>query len=82
MEAYIRGALDIRLRTPLQKLQDRYDELSDITSSLAGEVRDLETELSYLRDFIHYIHNDELYEKFRREAHIEKDEMGFSYYTL
>ena len=82
VNAYINGELDITLRTPLQKLQDRYDELSDITGSFADDIRILEEENAYLRDFIHYIHNVELYEKFRKEAHIEEDEMGFDFYTL
>ena len=82
VNAYINGELDISLRTPLQKLRDRYDELSDITSSFADDIRILEEENAYLRNFIHYIHNEELYERFRKEAHIEEDEMGFSFYTL
>lgn len=82
VNAYINGKLDISLRTPLQKLQDRYDELNDITSSFADDIRILNEENTYLRDFIHYIHNEELYERFRKEAHLEEDAMGFGYYTM
>lgn len=82
VKAYIRGELDVSLRTPLQKLQDRYDELEGITYSFAADIRHLENEVAYLHDFIHYIHNEDLYERFRKEAHREKDEMGFSFYTL
>ena len=82
VKAYLNGELDTSLRTPLQKLQDRYDSLSGITSSFAEHIHILEEELSYLRDFIRYIHNESLYEKFRHEAHQETDEMGFRYYTM
>lgn len=82
VKAYINGELDISLRTPLQKLQDRYDELEGITCSFAADVRHLEEENAYLYDFIRYIHNEELYKRFRKEAHREKDEMGFSFYTM
>ena len=53
-----------------------------IHMSTQCDIRNLEKENEYLRDFIHYIHNEELYERFRKEAHIEEDEMGFDFYTL
>ena len=82
VNAYINGDLDISLRTPLQKLLERYDELEGITCSFAADIKSLEEENAYLRDFIHYIHNEELYERFRKEAHLEQDEMGFDFYTM
>lgn len=82
VNAYINGDLDISLRTPLQKLLERYDELEGITCSFAADIKSPEEENAYLRDFIHYIHNEELYERFRKEAHLEQDEMGFDFYTM
>ena len=79
---YLNGTLDIRLRSPLQKLQDRYDELSGITSSICEDKRRLETELTYLYDFIRYIHQEDLFEKFKKYAHEEEDEYGFKYFTM
>ena len=82
VKAYINGTLDIRIRTPIQKLKDRYDELEGITCSFAKENQALEKENAFLHDFIRYIHKETLYEQFRNEAHLEQDETGFSFYTL
>ena len=82
VNAYMNGELNITLRAPLQKLQERYDELEGITCSFVADIRNLMEENAYLHDFIYYIHNEELYERFRKEAHLEEDEMGFSHYTM
>lgn len=82
VEAYIHGSLDITLRTPIQKLQDRYKDLESITIGFAEDIRNLELERSYLRDFISYIHKEDFYQYFREHAHQEKDELDFTYYTL
>lgn len=78
---YIQGSLDTTLRTELQKLQDRYEELSNITCGMAQERRRLETENQYLSDFIRWMHLEGRYLNFRKKAYPEKDEYGFEYYT-
>lgn len=79
---YIQGELDTTPRTQMQKLQDRYEELSGITCSMAQEKQRLETENQYLGDFIRWMHLEEMYLDFRKRAYPEKDEYGFEHHTL
>jgi len=71
---YIKGELDTTLRTDLEKLQDRYDELSDILSRIADSEKSYAAEQVYLRDFIRWLGQSEKYEYFRKNAHLEVDE--------
>lgn len=82
IQKYIRGELDTTLRTELQKLLERYDELSDITSRFAEDIRHLEVENRYYVDFINWMQLGDKYHEFQKTAHEEHDEMGFSYYTM
>lgn len=79
---YLRGGLNTAVRTDLQKLQDRYRELSGIASSLAQDVSRLEKENRYCSDFIHQMNLYHQYLEFRKSAHEEQDVFGFPYYTL
>ena len=82
IKSYIKCELDVTLRTDLEKLQDRYDELNDIVCRFAEDNRKIESENSYIHDFINYMNlNDKFYE-FVKHAHVETDEIGFEYYTL
>lgn len=71
---YIKGELDTTLRTDLEKLQDRYDELSDILSGIVDSEKSYAAEQVYLRDFIRWLGQSEKYEYFRKNAHLEVDE--------
>lgn len=82
IQKYISGGLDIKPRTELQKLQERYDELSDITSRFAEDIKHLDSENRYYADFVRWMHLDDKYQEFRKTAHEEHDEFGFSYYTI
>ena len=83
VELYIKGKLDITVRSDYQKLQDRYDELSDITSEFARDRYHLMNENRYLRDFVSWMHLDSMYQEFRMHAHKEMDELGmFSRYVM
>jgi len=82
IQKYIRGELDTTLRTELEKLQERYDELSGIMCRFADDIRRLETENQYYADFVHWMHLYDKYQGFRKNAHEEFDEFGFSYYTI
>ena len=83
VEAYIKGKLDTTVRSEYQKLQDRYDELSDITAELARDRYYLTRENQCLRDFISWMHLSSLYADFEKHAHEEQDEFGmFSRYVM
>lgn len=79
---YVQGELDTTPRTELQKLKDRYEELSDITCGMAQDRQRLESENQYLCDFIRWMHLEDSYRNFREKAYPERDEYGFEYYTL
>ncbi len=82
IQSYIRGELDTTVRTELQKLQDRYDELSGILTEFAEMNRWLEEEFRYMSDFIAWTKQNKQYEFFRENAHEEKDEYGFLRFVL
>lgn len=83
VKRYLSGELDTAVRTPLQKLRDRYDELSDITCSFARTCMEQGKELRYLSDFIRWMCLDRQYRIFRENAHEEYDEdMPFPHYTI
>lgn len=79
---YTQGNLDTTPRTELQKLSDRYEELSGITCGMAQDRQILETETRYMGDFIRWMHLEDSYREFREKAHPARDEYGFEYYTL
>lgn len=82
IQKYKAGDLDTAVRTPLQKLQDTYDELNDITCGLAEDKTTLEKENRYLRDFISWMHLEKNYQEFKASAHVEQTEVGFDFYTM
>lgn len=83
IEKYIRGKLDTTPRTELQKLQDRYDELSDITCSMAQDTANLSEEVTYLSDFVQWLGLEQKYQEFKEHAYLKKDEnLPFSRYVL
>lgn len=79
---YTQGKLDITPRTELQKLRDRYEELSGITCGMAQDRQRLEAENQYMGDFIRWMHLENSYRDFREKAHPMRDEYGFEHYTL
>lgn len=83
IEKYIRGELDTTPRTELQKLQDRYDELSDITCSMAQDRAELSEKVTYLSDFVQWLGLEGKYQEFKEHAHLEQNEdLPFSHYIL
>ena len=80
---YIAGELDTTVRTPLQKMQDRYNDLQHITGRYHEECVRNNEELEYLHDFISWMHLDGLYAEFRENARkIEQEENPFPRYTM
>ena len=80
---YIAGELDTTVRTPLQKMQDRYNDLQYITGRYFGESAQQEEELKYLHDFISWMHLDGLYAEFREKAHkVYPDDLPFPRYEM
>lgn len=71
---YIAGTLDSRIRSPLEKLQDQFDELRDITSDFAEKCSNQEKEIYYMREFIQWMHLQDLYQDFCRKSHEEYNE--------
>ena len=55
IKRYIAGELDTTVRTPLQKLQDRYNDLQYITGRYYHECAEYSEELEYLHDFISWM---------------------------
>ena len=83
IKRYIAGELDTTVRTPLQKMQDRYNDLQYITGRYFEECQKCEEENEYLRDFIYWMHLDGLYAEFRENARkIEQEEDPFPRYTM
>lgn len=82
IKSYIRGELDVTLRTDIEKLQDRYIELNNITCSFVAENHKLESKNRYMHDFIGYMNLNGKFSEFVEQAHVEIDEIGFEYYTL
>lgn len=82
IQKYEYGKLDTTSRTELQKLRDRYEELSGITCGMAQERQRLETENQYMGDFIRWMHLEDNYRNFREKAYPKRDEYGFEYFTL
>ena len=83
IKRYIDGELDTTVRTPLQKMQDRYNDLQDITGRYHEECVRNNEELEYLHDFISWMHLDGLYADFRENARkIEQEDDPFPRYTM
>lgn len=82
INSYVKGELDVTLRTDLEKLQDRYDELNDIVCRFADDNSRLESRGRYMHDFINYMNLSDKFSEFVKQAHVETDEIGFEYYTL
>jgi hypothetical protein len=80
---YVNGKLTIRLRTDMEKLQDRYNELNDIVSEISEERWSLDDENKYLKDYIRWLGKQDEFQEFKKQAHEELDEYGlFSYYVM
>jgi hypothetical protein len=83
IEDYTHGKLTIRLRTDMEKLQDRYNELDDIVSEISEERWSLYDENKYLKDYIRWLGKQDEFQEFKEQAHEELDEYGmFSYYVM
>ena len=83
IEQYREGTLDTTIHTPLERLQDEYDELSGVLQSMSEECNSLQCEIEYMHDFIRWMHLTEMYDDFRRNAHKHQTEdEPFPYYTV
>ena len=83
IKRYIAGELDTTVRTPLQKMQDRYNDLQDITGRYYHECAEYSDELEYLHDFISWMHLDGLYAEFREKARkVQQDDLPFQRYEM
>ena len=83
IKRYIAGELDTTVRTPLQKMQDRYNDLQYITGRYHEECMQYKEELEYLKDFVSWMHLDGLYAEFRENARkIEQEDDPFPRYTM
>ena len=82
IDSYIKGELDVTLRSDLEKLQDSYNELNDIACRLASEKYEIESKNRYMHDFISYMNLNDKFTEFVEKAREETDEVGFKYYTL
>jgi len=83
IKKYKAGKLDITVRTPIEKLKDRYEELSDITSQLVEELSYYRENYRYMNDFIKWMHLDDKYKVFRDNAYeITSEENPFLHYTM
>lgn len=64
-------------------LQNRYEEMYDYLHELIDDNHRNESEIRYLKDFIHYKNLEEEYQYFYDNAHEETEEdLPFSYYTI
>ena len=73
----------IKQKKKYQKLQERYDEMSDYLLDLIEKHKRSEEELRYLHDFVHYQKLDEDFQYFREHAHEdENSELPFPYLVL
>lgn len=83
VKAFKEGSLDITLRTPLQKMEDRYDDLCSVTNDFSQANRRMESELKYLTDYISWKGLDDDFRYFRDNAHLQTDEdIPFPSYVL
>ena len=83
IKKYKTGKLNTSVRSPIEKLQDRYEELSDITSQLAEELSHYRADYRYMHDFIAWMHLDNNYKEFREKAYeTSTEENPFLHYTL
>ena len=82
IQAYLAGQLDTTVRTPFQKLENRYDELSHLTSHLADENRSLKDENDRLMYFLLERNLTGEYAWFREHASIKEDQLGLMHYAL
>ena len=82
IQAYLAGQLDTTVRTPFQKLEDRYNELSHLTSSLADENRSLKDENDRLMDFLMERNLTGEYARFKEHASLKEDQLGLMHYAL
>ena len=82
IQAYLAGQLDTTVRTPFQKLEDRYNELSHLTSSLADENRSLKDENDRLMDFLLERNLTGEYAWFKEHASLKEDPLGLMHYAL
>ena len=76
------GQLDTTVRTPFQKLEDRYHELSHLTSHLADENRSLKDENDRLMDFLLERNLTGEYAWFKEHANLKEDQLGLMHYAL
>lgn len=74
IESYKNGTLDITLRTPLQKMEEHYDDLCSVTNDFSQANRRLEQELKYLNDYISWKCLEDDFRYFRDNAHLQTDE--------
>lgn len=75
--------LDIKVKTPLQKLRDCSNDLPGITCDFAPICRNQETKLRYTHNFSYWTRLDEQYRLFRENAHEKRSEdMPFSHHTM
>ena len=82
IQAYLAGQLDTSVRTPFQKFEERFDELSHLTSRLADENQSLKDENDRLMDFLMERNLTEAYAWFKEHASLKPDELGLMHYAL
>lgn len=83
VKSYKEGSLDTTLRTPLQKMEDRYDDLRSVTNDFSQANRHMEEELKFLNDFISWKGLEDDFQYFRNNAHLQTDEdIPFPSYVL
>lgn len=83
MDAYCKGELDTKVRTPMEKLEERYAELSSILGEYAERNCIQEMEMEYLYDYIRWRGLESEFQYFLRNARKEPYEGGpFTHYVL